>query len=167
MSTGTGSSGWRRDDKFKPDERITWEQVGDKALKHYFGPEHGLDWFKEHGFMMWPKKVEEAYWRWFVDARVPIYLEFMIDLKEKMKKASLTGRHQIELGAVYTLYKLVSLRSPSGERPRSMTSTAFRTVISCTQLRRPWRHRGWTKSSAMNPYTYNMTMNADTAKRKA
>ncbi len=73
-------------DKFNPTEKITWEQVGDKALKKYFGPDHGLEWFNKHGGMIWPKKVEEAYWRYFTDARVPIYLECLVDLKKKIKK---------------------------------------------------------------------------------
>ena len=33
-----------------------------------------MDWFKENGFIRWPKKPEEAYWRPFLDVRVPIYL---------------------------------------------------------------------------------------------
>ena len=78
--------GLEEGDQFSPTEKITWEQVGDRGLKHYFGPGHGLEWFKEHGGMVWPKKVKEAYWRCFTDARAPIYLEFMIDLKKKIKK---------------------------------------------------------------------------------
>ena len=70
---------------FDPDDRDSWEEINDSFLKMAFGPEHDLEWFKEHGFITWPKKVEEAYWRWFVDGRAHIYLEFLIDLKEQMK----------------------------------------------------------------------------------
>jgi anaerobic selenocysteine-containing dehydrogenase len=72
--------------KFKPDEKVTWEQIGDRALKQFFGEDHDWNWFREHGGVVWPKKVEEAYWRCFTTARVPIFMEFMVDLKEKTRK---------------------------------------------------------------------------------
>ena len=49
-----------------PARKYTWEEIVDHGLKGYFGPEHGLDWFKENGLIKWPKKVEEVYWRPFV-----------------------------------------------------------------------------------------------------
>ena len=36
--------------------------------------------------MRWPKKVEEVYWRYLVDARVPIYLEWLSDMGDDIKK---------------------------------------------------------------------------------
>ena len=48
----------------------------------HFGPEHNWEWFKKRGFISWPKKVEETYWKYFRDVRVPVYWEWMIDLGE-------------------------------------------------------------------------------------
>ena len=58
----------------------------DRLLKNKFGPNHGLDWFREHGFITWPKKVEEVYWRPFINARSSIYMEFLLDQREKLEK---------------------------------------------------------------------------------
>jgi anaerobic selenocysteine-containing dehydrogenase len=157
--------GLEGDDKIKPDERTTWKKVGDKALKHYFGPEHGLNWFEKHGFITWPKKVEEAYWRWFVNARVPIYLEFMIDLKEKMK--SIDG--QIGLNLNWEQYTPFISWFPCAphlvkDHQYDLYCFSYRDIVhmASATMETPWLD----EVSAMNPYTYNVTMNADTAKRK-
>ena len=70
---------------FAPDDKSSWDEVVDKTLQQKFGPEHDLEWFKEHGFISWPKKLGEVYWRWDIDARAQIYLEFMAPLKESAK----------------------------------------------------------------------------------
>ena len=33
----------------KPDMTYNMDEISDRELKHKFGPERGLDWFKEHG----------------------------------------------------------------------------------------------------------------------
>ena len=55
--------------KLQPDEKPTPAEWCDKALKHWFGEGHGWETFTRHGFIRWPKKAEEAYWRYFIDAR--------------------------------------------------------------------------------------------------
>ena len=60
------------------DENYTWEQINDKICRNFFGDEHGLDWFKKNGGLEWPKQPEEAYWRYEIGARVPLYWEFII-----------------------------------------------------------------------------------------
>jgi anaerobic selenocysteine-containing dehydrogenase len=74
------------DDIFEPDEKLSWQEVSDRFLKALFGPEHDLEWFKEHGYLTWPKTVEEAYWRWFREGRAHIYAEWLMDSKEKVKE---------------------------------------------------------------------------------
>lgn len=61
-----------------PEERYTLEEIADRVYKNWFGEEHGLEWFKEHGVIKWPKKVEEVYWKAFVHARTPLYVEWMV-----------------------------------------------------------------------------------------
>ena len=64
------------------DRKLTADEIGNAFMKSTFGPEHDWEWFKEHGFMRWPKRVEEAYWMWFKDLRVPvIYLEWLAHMK--------------------------------------------------------------------------------------
>lgn len=69
-----------------PAKKYTWEEIVDRRMKGYFGPEHGLDWFKENGLIKWPKKVEEVYWRPFIKARTPIYFEYFKTVGEQIEE---------------------------------------------------------------------------------
>ena len=153
------------DDKFKSTEKVTWEQVGDKALKHYFGPDHGLEWFREHGFITWPKRVEETYWRCFTDARAPIYMEFMINQKEKVKKISEGIGINLNWDQ-YTPFISWFLCAPHlvKDPQYDLYCFAYRDILhtSSSTMETPWLD----EASHMNPYTYNVTMNAETAKQK-
>jgi anaerobic selenocysteine-containing dehydrogenase len=60
----------------EPDRPVSWAEIVDRRYKSLFGAERGLEWFKEHGLLKWPKKVEEVYWKYFSHARVPIYFEW-------------------------------------------------------------------------------------------
>ena len=71
--------------RLEADGDYTWEEICDRQLKSHFGEKRGLEWFKEHGMITWPKKVEEVYWRAFTDARVPIYWEFILTAGEQVE----------------------------------------------------------------------------------
>ena len=45
----------------EPEERCSWEEMVDRVCQGWFGPEHGLAWFRQNGVLAWPKRVEEAY----------------------------------------------------------------------------------------------------------
>jgi len=149
----------------KPDEKIVWDDLCNKAVTQFFDDEHNWEWFKKHGFISWPKKVEEVYWRHFKDIRVQIYWEYMLDLKEKTKKIT------DELGISINLdnYKPLPVWSPIHPHlvkdPQydlycfSWADTTHQST--CTQ-EQPWLD----EASRMNPYTYFVNMNADTAKKK-
>jgi anaerobic selenocysteine-containing dehydrogenase len=151
--------------KFEPTEKITWEGLTDKALAHLFGPEHNLEWFKEHGGMIWPKKVEEAYWRCFTDARVPIYLEFMLDMKTKIK--TIADEIGIEVNwAQYTPFISWFPCEPHlvDDPQYDLYCFSYRDILhtGSATMQQPWLD----EASRNNPYTYNVTMNVDTAKEK-
>jgi molybdopterin-containing oxidoreductase family molybdopterin binding subunit len=68
------------------DKKLTEEQVLDARLRSEVDDEHGLDWFKENGCYRVPRKVEEVYiWADGSPGRVPIYMEFMLEAKEKIE----------------------------------------------------------------------------------
>ncbi|MBI2919130.1 MAG: molybdopterin-dependent oxidoreductase [Chloroflexi bacterium] len=69
-----------------PDKKYDIEQIMDNYYQHLFGPEHNLNWFKQHGILKWPKKIEEAYWRPFVKVRTPIYFEHFIRAGQDVKE---------------------------------------------------------------------------------
>jgi molybdopterin-containing oxidoreductase family molybdopterin binding subunit len=158
-------AGFDEANRLRPTEKITWEQLGDRVVRHYFGADHDWDWFKKHGFISWAKKVEEVYWRYFLDLRVPIYREHMIDLGQNIQEIAkklgieMDWEHYTALpewfpcpphlveNAEYDLY-CFAYRDPLHSNSHTMEQ--------------PWLD----EVSMMNPYTYNITMNANMAKRK-
>ena len=74
--------------KLDLDKKYSWEEIIDIWAKGWFGSEHGLDWFKKHGFITFPKKVEEVYTTPFGKPRIPIYLEHWIKYGEDVKRVT-------------------------------------------------------------------------------
>lgn len=148
-----------------PKKTYTMDEISDHELKHKFGPERGLDWFKENGVITWPKKVEEVYWRPFVDVRVPIYHEYLIGLGEQ------TGKLFADAGLPFdqTFYGPLPewLPCPSHEvKDVSFDLYAFyyRDAIQANgfTMENPWID----ETARMDPFSYRIAINADTARKK-
>ncbi len=151
--------------RLAPGEKISWEELGDRALKSLFGPEHGIDYFKEKGFIKWPKQIDEVYWRWFVDARVPIYLEFMIDIGKRTRKIV----EEVSLSLDFEQFApLISwfpaVPSKLDDPSYDLYAFSYRDIMHTGSMTPevPWID----EASAMNPYTYNITMNSKAAAQK-
>lgn len=151
--------------KLPPDAKLSQLEMCDTVLRHFFGQEHGWEYFKKHGFIRWPKRVEEAYWRHFIDARHPIYLEYMIPIGQKVKE--LTEKLNIKVNiAQYT--PLISWFPCTIHQPEDpsfdLYCFSYRDILHTGShtMEQPWLD----EASRMNPYTYNITMNTDTARRK-
>ncbi len=69
-----------------PEEGYSWQQIADSVYKSWFGPEHGLEWFKGNGVLTWPKRLEEAYWKPFSRARVPLYHQWVPRFGEQIRQ---------------------------------------------------------------------------------
>jgi molybdopterin-containing oxidoreductase family molybdopterin binding subunit len=150
---------------FKPDDSFSAEELVNRVAKQLFGNEHGWDWFKEHGFIRWPKKVEDAYWRYCVDARVPIYLEYLVEIGEKIKV--ING----ETGLDFKLDQYIPLISwtPSSihrinDPNYDLYCFSYRDILhtGSSTMEQPWID----EASQMNPYTYFITMHRSTAEKK-
>lgn len=156
---------FEEDQKLKPDERPSSTAMCDKVLKSFFGENKGYPYFKEQGFVRWPKKVEEAYWRWFIDARHPIYLEYLVDVGEKVRELTSEAGIDIDLDQ-YT--PLISWYPCSIHKVKDdsfdLYCLSYRDILHTGShtMQQPWLD----EASQMNPYTYNITMNVDTAKQK-
>ncbi len=71
------------------DKKYPWEEVCDRWLKSWFGKEHGLDYFKKHGYLNYAKRtVEESYPRLSNKGRIPIYFEHFKRAGEEVKKVT-------------------------------------------------------------------------------
>ncbi len=153
------------ENKLKPDEKLTQTEMCDKALKHFFGEEHGWEYFKEHGFLRWPKRVEEAYWRYFIDARHPIYLEYMIDIGERVKEVTQELGLEIDLNQYNPLISWFPCTIHRLEDPNfDLICFSYRDILHTGShtMEQPWLD----EASQMNPYTYSITLNAGTARKK-
>lgn len=152
-------------ERVQPEEKIGWEQLGDRVLRSWFGSEHGLDWFKEHGFLRWPKKVEEAYWRQFVDARVPIYFEWITELGKHIKKLAESAGINVDWQQ-YTPYVswFPTPVQKQSDPQYDLYCFSYRDILhtGSMTMELPWLD----EASEMNPYTYNVTINADVARAK-
>ena len=73
------------DHALKPGQRYHMAEVVDKQARAWFGEDRGLAWFEEHGVIRHPRSVEEAYIGPYLKARIPIYLEHLLDRREELK----------------------------------------------------------------------------------
>jgi anaerobic selenocysteine-containing dehydrogenase len=70
----------------QPGQRYSINEVIDRMTRCWFGDEHDLAWFNEHGVIRIPKDVDEAYIGPFLEARLPIYLEHFLQRGEELKQ---------------------------------------------------------------------------------
>ncbi|MFO1377923.1 MAG: molybdopterin-dependent oxidoreductase [Steroidobacteraceae bacterium] len=55
---------------------VSWADLVDRYCRSHWGADKGLDWFKKHGVVKWPSKIEEWYWSQFRKAgRQIVYYE--------------------------------------------------------------------------------------------
>ncbi len=66
-------------------KRYSEAEVLDRHAKSLYGEERGWEWFKENGVLVHTRDVKERYPGRFIQARVPIYLEHFIELREELK----------------------------------------------------------------------------------
>ncbi len=149
----------------KPEEKITYHEMMDRAFKFYFGDKHGLKYISKAGTIHWDKKVKEAYWRWYVDVRIPIYMEHIAELKEEiMKNAKITGL-ELEWEQFTPLISYFPAQVAREETKEfDLYSFSYRDILhnGTYTMEMPWLD----EVSQLNPYTYNITMNTATAKKK-
>ena len=151
----------------EPDEELNNIKLIDKILKYHFGADRGLEWFRDNGFINWDKKPEECYWRWFIDARVPLYFEHLeADREETKGKAEKIG---FDLNWDYftglTSYFPSVIHTelpPDSDFDLFIVSPRDPLMTYRFTAHNPYIH----EMATLNPYTYNIAMNVMTAKEK-
>lgn len=149
----------------KPDEKIVWEDLCNRACVVHFGKEHDWKWFTEHGFISWPKKVEEVYWRQFSDAKTQLYWEFMLNAREKTEEiAKKVGMWDYYDWNVYDpmpfWFPLEAHKTDPEAYPLYAFSFSEPFHSNSNNQQLPWVD----ELSKMNPYTYYVNINEDTAR---
>ncbi|MBI2960372.1 MAG: molybdopterin-binding protein, partial [Betaproteobacteria bacterium] len=151
--------------RLEGDHRYSYEEICDAELKSNFGAEHGLEWFKRHGVMKWPKKPEEVYWRPFVDVRVPVYWEFLAPLYEKM--TAITAPRGIAIPREYyePLPEFLPCVSHNCKAPGfDLYAFYYRDSIHTNSftMENPWLD----EAARIDPFSYSVAINTETARRK-
>ncbi|MBI2850536.1 MAG: molybdopterin-dependent oxidoreductase [Chloroflexi bacterium] len=148
------------------DRYLTAAELGDAFTKSTFGPEHGWDWFKKHGFMRWPKRVEEAYWLQFLPMRIPvIYLEWLAHMKpivEDINQKTGVFMDPVQYTPLISWFPCTIHKVEDPEY--DLYCYSYRDILhsSSQTMEQPWLD----EASQMNPWTYNITMNAETGRKK-
>ena len=153
------------ENKLKPDERLSQAEMSEKVLKYFFGKEHDWEYFKKQGFIRWPKKVEEAYWRHFIDARHVVYLEYMVDIGEKVKEITEEAGIKLRTEQYTPLVSWFPCSIHEVDDPSyDLYCFSYRDILHTGShtMEQPWLD----EASRMNPYTYNITINTVTAEEK-
>ncbi|MGO9590635.1 MAG: molybdopterin-dependent oxidoreductase [Candidatus Acidiferrales bacterium] len=153
--------------RLEPDVKYEFEEIVDRALKSFFGEGHGLEWFKENGVMNWPKKAEEVYWRSRVPVRVPVYFEIFQTTGEQVRQVAKDFgiENEINYQAYQTLPDWNPCPSHECKDPQyDLISFYYRDTVHTNSLtlENPWLD----EAAQMNDYSYNIAVNAATAKRK-
>ena len=153
------------DQMLKPDETYDVEAISDHELKHKFGPEHGLEWFKEHGVITWPKRVDEVYWRPFLDVRIPVYHEYLIGLGEQTGNICDEAGMPCDRRYYGPLPEWLPCKSHE-EKDSTFDLFAFyyRDAIQSNSftMENPWID----EIARMDPFSYRIAINAETGRRK-
>ncbi len=146
-------------------DRYDYAQVCDNDLKDKFGPDKGLDWFKENGLVKWPKKPEEVYWRHFEDVRVPIYWEWMSTVWEKAQAIteptglSLPKEHYSPLPDW-----LPCLSHECHEEGFDFYAFYYRDILHTNSFT---MENAWLDEAAqMDPFSYNIAINEEVGRSK-
>ncbi len=100
-----------------------------------------------------------------MDARVPVYMEHLVDAGEKMKEITREIGLDIDLNQYTPLCTWFPCSIHSVENPAyDMYCYSYRDTLHTGShtMEQPWLD----EASSMSPYTYNITMNRDTAAQK-
>ncbi|MFH0914657.1 MAG: molybdopterin-dependent oxidoreductase [Chloroflexota bacterium] len=143
----------------------TWEEICDRTVKSFLGDEYGLEWFKEHHGINWPKKVDEVYFAPFVkNLRQPIYWEFIIGMRERTRAVCEPVGVDIDW-RYYTpwpsYFPCLETKEP-GEH--DLFGITYRHVLHTGSVTMEIPYID--ELSQSNPYVYHIQIHADTARKK-
>ena len=149
----------------KPDEQIVWEDLCDRACRSHFGDKYNWEWFTEHGYISWPKKVEEVYWRVFrKEVKTMIYWEFLLDAKEKTHE--IAKKLDMDDYWDWNIYQPRPVWTPCDAHNVDQEEYPFYAFSWADTFHANTNNHNlrWIDEvSQMNPYSYFININEDTA----
>ena len=151
--------------RLEADHPYTYSEICDLDLKGNFGPERGLEWFKQHGLIKWKKQPQEVYWRPFVDVRVPIYWEFMVPMWEKIN--AICEPRGVEIPQEYyePLPDFLPCKSHLCQKPGfDFYAFYYRDILHTNSftMENPWLD----EAAELDPFSYYVAIHAEEGKKK-
>jgi len=152
--------------RLEGDRKYSYAEICDRELRDRFGPQRGLEWFKEHGLVKWKKKPNEVYWRAFVDVRVPIYWEWLPAMGETL--SAMCAPRGLEIPREYFEPVPDWLPCASHECKHAgfdLYAFYYRDTLHTNSytLENPWLD----EAAKLDPFSYLIAINEDTGRRKA
>ncbi|MBI4333182.1 MAG: molybdopterin-dependent oxidoreductase [Chloroflexi bacterium] len=151
--------------KLGPGRKYSLEEIFDRWAKSMHGPEHGLEWFKEHGYLKKARTVEERYPLVDIKARFPIYFENYPRAGREVRRVT------EKVGIPWDVSDYIALPewrpNPSFER-RGKDFDLY-----CINYKTPIHYQSFTAQNPwlneladQHPYFFKVLINTETAKRK-
>jgi molybdopterin-containing oxidoreductase family molybdopterin binding subunit len=151
--------------KLDPEKRYSMDEIYDRWTKTLFGPERGIEWFKQNGYHKVPRSVEEKYPGPFIRPRFPVYFENMLRAKQSVKSVAARMGHDWDTSD----YQPVPDWKPcpayeDGKGSYDLYVVNFKIPFHSLSIttQNPWLN----DLAEHNPYAYKILINADTAKGK-
>jgi molybdopterin-containing oxidoreductase family molybdopterin binding subunit len=149
--------------RLEGDRAYKYEEICDIDLKCQFGEEHGLAWFKEHGLIKWPKQAKEVYWRPFLDVRVPIYWEFLLQTGEDV--AAIAEPRGLKIAREFYQPMPDFIPCPShccNAEGYDFYAFYYRDILHTNSytLENPWLD----EAAKLDPFSYTVAINTDTGR---
>ncbi len=159
------SMGLKEPYKLDPEKRYSMDEIYDRWTKTLFGPERGIEWFKQNGYHKMPRAVEEKYPGPFIRPRFPVYFENMLRAKQSVKSVATRMGHDWDTSD----YQPVPDWKPcpayeDGKGSYDLYVVNFKIPFHSLSIttQNPWLN----DLAEHNPYAYKILINADTAARK-
>jgi molybdopterin-containing oxidoreductase family molybdopterin binding subunit len=162
-----GNDIWVIDEQHKLDGRTkpSVREIAERQAKTLLGDDFSLDQISDTACMITrAKTIEEAYPRPFLDARVPVYLEHLIDTGEKVKKVTDELVLEWDLSPYTPLLSYFPCHAHEhSDDEYDLFVVNFKIPFITFSL----NHNVWIDELAQgNPYTYNVMLNRATAEEK-
>ncbi len=150
--------------KLKPGEKLNWKQIGERVLEWVYGPDK--EKIEQQGYATWHKPIEDVYWRWHLDSRCPVYMEFLIHDRRAVEKICSDVNLELDT-AQYT--PLADWFAPTSQNELDnefdLVAFSYRDVLHSNNT--TFENPLLDEVSARCPYTFTITVNTDLAKEKA
>jgi len=121
----------------------------------------------ENGMMAWKKKPEECYWRYYVDARIPVYYEINEQDREPVReRAEKIGIHMDwdQYTALLSYFPAALYTDVAPDSEFDLVGVSVRDVLHTHRFmaENPWVD----ELSQADPYTYNIVMHEEAGRER-